>query len=153
MRRWLCVGVLALSACGGASDHLVKPHQITDDTIPEPLTDQPGDPARGELIFTDRDQGHCVLCHVVSGLDVPFQGNVGPDLTYVADRLTPEQVRLRIVDYQIVREGTVMPSYHRIHDLYQVEEVSIGSPLLAAQEVEDLVAYLDTLTSEAQTHE
>ncbi len=153
MRLWLCVGMVALSACEGANDHLVKPRKIIGDTIPEPLTDQPGDPARGELIFSDRDQGHCVLCHVVSGLEVPFQGNVGPELTYVGDRLTSEQIRLRIVDYQIVREGTVMPSYYRIHDLYQVEEESVGSPLLAAQEVEDLVAYLDTLTSKAETHE
>lgn len=153
MRGALCVGLLAVSACGEASNHLVQPHQIVGDTIPDPLTAEPGDPVRGELIFSDRDQGHCVLCHVVSGLEVPFQGNVGPDLTYVGDRLTPAQVRLRVVDYQIVREGTVMPSYHRIHDLYQVEAVSVGNPLLTAQEVEDLVAYLDTLTSEAETYE
>ena len=153
MRRAVCVGLFALAACGGARDQLVQSHQIVGDTIPDPLSAEPGDPVRGALVFSDRDAGHCVLCHMVSGLQVPFQGNVGPDLTYVGDRLTPEQLRLRVVDYQIVREGTVMPSYYRIHGLYQVPSESAGSPLLDAMEVEDLVAYLDTLTSEADANE
>ena len=37
-----------------------------------------GDPAIGRAIFSDRESGHCVLCHQVDGLEVPFQGNLGP---------------------------------------------------------------------------
>ena len=136
---------IGLAACGPADTPLVSSSDIVDDGIPRVLTDAPADPARGMQVFIDRDQGHCVLCHVINDLDVEFQGNVGPDLTYVADRLTPSQLRLRVVDYQIVRPGTLMPSFYRIHDLYQVGRDYEDEPVLSAQDVEDIVAYLAKL--------
>lgn len=145
MRALLLLGVLAVSGCSGASDRLVSPDLILDDSIPTPLTDTPGDAARGGAVFINRAQGHCVICHQVAALDIPFQGDVGPNLTTVGARFSPEQLRLRLVDYQLVRPDTLMPSYYRIHDLYQVEEASWGQPILTAQEIEDLVAYLSAL--------
>ena len=38
-----------------------------------------------------------------------------------------------------------MPSYYRTHNLYQVSEAEAGRPVLPAQSVEDLVAYLSNL--------
>ena len=70
-----------------------------------------GDPAIGRAIFSDRESGHCVLCHQVDGVEVPFQGNLGPALSDVGARLTEAQIRLRIVDNTKVNPGTVMPSY------------------------------------------
>lgn len=133
-----------LAACS-QDPGLVTEDQIVGDTIPAPLTEQAGRADQGRVVFASRAQGHCVLCHRVDGLDAPFQGNVGPDLTLIGDRLSAEQIRLRIVDYQIVRSGTVMPSYYRIHDLYQVEEDYADQPILTAQQVEDIVAYLSAL--------
>jgi sulfur-oxidizing protein SoxX len=144
IRVGLSLALLALSACS-SEQTLVPESQIVGDAIPGSLTDMPGNAETGLTIFTDRDSGHCILCHQVSGLDVPFQGNLGPDLTTVGIRLDPGQLRLRIVDYQRVRPGTVMPSYYRIHDLHQVDKDQHGKPVLSAQEVEDLVAYLSTL--------
>lgn len=141
IRRVLIAGLL-ISACGGNDPRLVESSQIAGDTIPQLLTETPGDANRGKIVFSERDQGHCVLCHVVQGLDAEFQGNVGPDLTYVADRLSAGQIRLRIVDYQLVRPGTLMPSYYRNHDLYQVGEAFADAPILTAEQIEDLVAYL-----------
>ena len=97
---------------------------------------------RGQTLFISRDEGHCVLCHQIEGLDAEFQGDVGPALTAVGDRLSPAQLRLRIVDYQLVLPGALMPSYHRNHDLYQVGEAFQGETILSAQDVEDIVAYL-----------
>ena len=134
-----------LTACSDTGARLVQNSQIVGDTIPARLTNSPGNAAVGEMLFADRDGGHCVLCHVVSSLDAPFQGNVGPDLSTVANRLTEAQIRLRIVDYQRVRPGTVMPSYYRLHDLHQVAEDHQGEPVLTAPQVEDLVAYLGSL--------
>ena len=145
MRALLLVGALAVSGCAPASERLVPENLIVDDTIPTPLTDVAGDAVRGEAVFVNRSQGHCVICHQVAGLDLPFQGNAGPSLTDGGARLSPEQLRLRVVDYQLVRSDTLMPSYYRIHDLYQVEEASVGKPILTAQEIEDLVAYLSAL--------
>ena len=145
MRTLLLLGLLAVSGCNGASDRLVSQDLIIEDTLPTPLTETPGSAARGEAVFINRSQGHCVICHQVAGLGIPFQGNAGPSLTDAGSRLSPEQLRLRIVDYQLIRDDTLMPSYYRIHDLYQVEEASLGEPILTAQDIEDLVAYLSAL--------
>lgn len=142
MIRRIFIAGLFLSACGGSEPRLVEASQIVGDAIPHSLTDMPGDANRGKIVFSEREQGHCVLCHIVQGLDAEFQGNVGPELTYVADRLSAEQIRLRIVDYQLVRPGTLMPSYYRNHDLYQVGEDFADTPILSAEQIEDLVAYL-----------
>ena len=134
--------VIALASCGDTGPRLVSESQIIGDAIPDALTDLPGNAELGSEIFVDRERGHCVLCHAIEGLEAEFQGNVGPDLSLVGDRLNPAQLRLRIVDYQIVRPGTLMPSYYRNHDLYQVADAYQGDPVLTAQEVEDLVSYL-----------
>ena len=145
MKFRLLAALLALAACSGEPSALISTGQIIGDTIPAPLTVTPGSVDRGVLIFSNRDQGHCVLCHVVEGLQTPFQGNVGPDLTDIGSRLSDAQLRLRIVDYQIVRPGTLMPSYYRKHDLYQVQKDYGGTTILTAQQVEDLVSYLSQL--------
>jgi len=105
-----------------------------------------GDPVIGEEIFSDRESGHCVLCHQVDGLEVPFQGNLGPALSDVGARLTEAQIRLRIVDNTKVNPGTVMPSYYRTTDLHQVGRAYQGETVLSAAEMEHLVAWLSQLT-------
>lgn len=140
--RACCVAVVALGACGAQDAPLISADMISGDAIESALTDSKGDPVRGEEIFSSRESGHCVLCHQVEGLAAEFQGNIGPDLTFVGDRLTAAQLRLRIVDYQIVQPGALMPSYYRIHDLNQVGEAFLGETILSAQDIEDIIAYL-----------
>lgn len=140
----LVVGVL-VAGCDQESDALVQTSDVVGDSLPQPLTATAADPNRGADVFVDRESGHCALCHQVAGLDAPFQGNVGPALSGIGDRLTPGQIRLRIVDYQIIQPGTLMPSYYRIHGLNRVSSAHEGQPALGAQDVEDLVAYLMTL--------
>lgn len=141
--KWVAnLAVVALAACGANETPLIPDSRITGDAIEQTLTAVPGDPVRGQTLFVSRDEGHCVLCHQIEGLDAEFQGNVGPALTAVADRLSPAQLRLRIVDYQLVLPGALMPSYYRNHDLYQVSEAFQGETILSAQDVEDIVAYL-----------
>ena len=142
MRIWLVSVASLLAACSGENTRLINSDQVMGDAIPGALTETAGDAMRGELVFTNRERGHCVLCHSVEGLDAEFQGNVGPDLSLVGARLDAGQIRLRVVDYEMVQPGTLMPSYYRIHDLYQVGEAYDGAPVLSAQEVEDLVSYL-----------
>jgi len=141
----VCLAALGVAACGVNEAPLVSPDLITGDAINQPLTNRPGDAARGETVFVGRDQGHCILCHQVNSLDAEFQGDVGPDLSFVGDRLSPDQLRLRLVDYQLVRPGTLMPSYYRIHDLYQVGEAYEDEAILSAQDIEDIVSYLSAL--------
>lgn len=132
-------------ACTPERPRLVAPNQIEGDAIPLPLADMIADAAHGEAVFVSRDGGHCVLCHQVAGLDAEFQGDVGPALTGIGSRLSPGQIRLRVVDYEHVQPGVLMPSYYRIHDLYQVSDAFEGKPILSAGQVEDIVAYLMSL--------
>jgi len=134
---------LGVASCDEAT--LVPESVIQGDRIPAPLTQTAGNAARGAQIFAARDQGHCVLCHQVKTLDAPFQGNVGPSLDMVAARLGAGQIRLRIVDYQRVVDGALMPSYYRTDGFQQVGDPYKNKPVLTAQQVEDLVAYLVTL--------
>jgi len=139
----ICATLLAACAPGDAS--LLSPSLIVGDTIPEPLTNKAGSASLGAAIFVERDRGHCVLCHAVSNLDAPFQGDIGPDLSDVGARLTARQIRLRIVDASILNPETVMPPYYRTQGLHQVAEAHIGAPVLPAQDIEDLIAYLMSL--------
>lgn len=109
----------------------------------EPLLAAAGDAARGREVFIARDAGHCVLCHAAP--EIPTAGNVGPSLAGVGARLTPGQIRLRIVDITRVNPRAAMPTFHRVDGLERVAPEFRGRPALTGQQVEDLVAWLSTL--------
>lgn len=134
--------LLSATACGQTD---TAPFEVTGDAIEASLTGGTGSAASGLKIFTERERGHCVLCHAVSSNEAPFQGNVGPDLSAVGARLTPGQIRLRIVDASRTNPETVMPPYYRTEGLNQIATEYIGQTVLKAEEIEDLVAYLTGL--------
>ena len=80
--------------------------------------------------------GQCIACHAIQG--TPAQGIAGPDLTHLASRgcivgcllpNTPENLTRWIHDPPAVKPGSFMPNYH-----------------LSDEEIQQLVAYLQTLT-------
>ncbi len=107
-----------------------------------PLTSQPGDIDRGRQVVLRQDRGNCLLCHALPEPSVRFSGDIGPPLHGVGARLSPGQIRLRVMDASRLNPDTVMPPYHRTQDLVRVARQYQGRPVLEAQEVEDLVAYL-----------
>ena len=117
---------------------------IGGNAIPAPLADAPGDARRGQAIAVDRARGNCLACHALP-VPEPLQGNVGPDLRGVAARLSEGELRLRVVDPKIVNAETAMPAYFRVDGLFRVRQDMVGRPILTAQEIEDVVAYLRTL--------
>lgn len=144
--RTVCVAAVCAALMAGCSeDRLIAPSQIVGDAIPDSLTGAPGDLEQGKAVFVEREGGHCVLCHVVTSLDAPFQGDLGPALSDVGARLSPGQIRLRIVDASQLNAETVMPPYYRIHGLNQVVDGQAGQPVLSSEQIEDLVAYLASL--------
>ena len=145
MRVWPFAAI-CLAACQPSGEpSFATPVQVSDDAVNAPLEGQIGDPQRGLSEFTDREKGHCVLCHSVDGLNVEFQGNVGPPLTGIGSRLTAGEIRYRIIGAQQIWPETVMPSYYRTDGLNRVGEAFKGRPALSAQQIEDLVAYLSSL--------
>lgn len=117
--------------------------QVVGDAIPGPLTAEPGDAARGRSVVVNRDQGGCTLCHEVPG-EKRF-GNIAPPLAGVGGKLSIAQLRLRVADSSRVNPDTPMPAYYRTEGLTQVAAAYRGKPVLTAQQVEDVAAYLATL--------
>lgn len=118
---------------------------IVGDAIPQPLTSEAGDPVRGRAIVVDRQKGLCLLCHVGPFPDQRFQGDMAPDLAGAGSRWSSAQLRLRIVDGSRLNPATIMPSYYRIEGLTRVAPAFKETPILNAQQVEDVVAFLATL--------
>jgi sulfur-oxidizing protein SoxX len=122
----------------------IRPFTVVGDAIPQALTGQPGDPRRGREVVVRREIGNCLICHRMPIPEERFPGNLGPDLSGVAARLSEGQIRLRIVDPSRLNPATIMPSYYRVDGLRRVMAAYRDKPVLTAQEVEDAVAFLST---------
>ena len=118
-----------------------KPPRVVD-RLDDPFAAS-GDAIRGREVFLSREGGHCVLCHAVPGEKIA--GDLGPSLAAVGSRLSPAQIRLRIADMSRVNPQAAMPSFYRMEGLKRVASNYAGKPVLNAQQVEDLVAWLGTL--------
>ena len=142
----VAAAVAALTAAGGArAETPLRPYTITGDAIAASLTGAPGDPARGREIVTNRQLGLCLLCHSGPFPEQKFQGTLAPDLTGVGSRATEGQLRLRIVDASRLNPDTIMPPYYRVDGLTRVARPFQGKPILTAEQIEDVVAFLTTL--------
>ena len=115
------------------------------DAIAKPLTATPGDPVRGRTIVADRHVGLCLLCHTGPIPDEHDQGTLAPDLSGAGSRWSVGQLRLRVADARRLNPETLMPSYYRIADGVRVGHAWQDRPVLDAQQIEDVVAYLATL--------
>ena len=115
------------------------------DTIATSLTGAPGDAARGRAIVGNRQVGLCLLCHAGPFPEERFQGNLAPDLAGAGSRWTEGQMRLRMVDASRINPETIMPAYFRTEGLTRVARNFAGKPILTAEQVEDVVAFLATL--------
>ncbi len=140
----VAVTAIAAIAAPVVDDSLV-PYKIVGYAIPVSLTGKPGDPAAGQLVVTDRKLGNCLGCHSMPISSQADQGNVGPDLHGVGKRYSIAQLRMRVVNMSALDPTTIMPSYYRVAGLRQVGKNFAGKPILSADQVEDVVAYLSTI--------
>ena len=96
-----------------------------------------------------REPANCILCHTapvdLASAGVRFSGNLAPSLDGAGSRWTVEQLRLRLVDSSRLNPQTIMPSYYRTEGLVEVAAAFRGKPIMDAQQIEDLIAYLSTL--------
>lgn len=146
--RALFVAAATLQGPVGAGDMEVSamlPYKVVADGIPEALSPAGGDAMRGKALVEARDPANCVLCHAVPNATIRFAGDVGPSLAGVGARLDAAQLRLRLVDNLRANPQTIMPSYYKVEGLARVAPAYRGKPILNAQQVEDVVAYLGTL--------
>jgi sulfur-oxidizing protein SoxX len=136
----LALGIIH-GAVRAATDSGLPPYSVIRDSIPQPLTSQPGDAAAGKRVIENKKLGNCLSCHAMA-LPDEDQGNIGPDLHAVGARLKPEQLRLRLVNMKLVDPSTIMPAYYRVDGLTDVAKAFVGKSILTAQQIEDVVAFL-----------
>lgn len=149
----LAACLIAKAAAAGG----VAPQDVSfaeDGAVAVSLSGMAGDPAAGARIMTTRGKGNCIACHPVTTLaDAPFHGEVGPALDGAADRWEEAQLRGIVADSKKTFEGSVMPSFYKTTGYIRpgkgytgrAAEADPMAPLLSAQEIEDVVAYLMTL--------
>jgi len=129
------------------TEEQLRPYTVGD-AIPHSLTGAKGDVERGRSIVVNRQVGLCLLCHSGPFPEEKFQGTLAPDLKGTGARWSEGQLRLRIVDASRLNPDTIMPSYYRIDGLTRVAPAFQGKPVLTAEQIEDVVAYLAALRDE-----
>jgi sulfur-oxidizing protein SoxX len=144
VRRRARATLLAAFAATAAAQEFVR-YEVRGDGIPQPLAGLRGDPVRGRAIVASRQTGLCLLCHAAPVPEERFQGNLAPDLAGVGARYTEAQLRLRVVDPRRLNPRSFMPAFHSDQHPTRVGAAWAGKPILTAQQVEDVVAWLVTL--------
>jgi sulfur-oxidizing protein SoxX len=134
--------LLALPSPAGAQT--LRPYAVVGDAIPQPLTNMRGDVARGRALVVERTST-CILCHSGPFPEQKFQGDLAPSLAGSGSRWSEAQLRLRLVNASSLNAATIMPSYYRLDGLARVGPAWRGKPILSAEQIEDIVAYLASL--------
>jgi sulfur-oxidizing protein SoxX len=143
--RALALAAALLAGATTATAQELATYVVVGDSIPDSLTGQPGDPDRGRAIVAQRTVGLCILCHAAPIPEERLQGNLAPELAGAGKRWTAGQLRLRMVDPARLNRDTIMPSYYRLDHLQRVARNFADKPILTAEQIEDVVAYLATL--------
>ncbi|MBT8550129.1 sulfur oxidation c-type cytochrome SoxX [Polynucleobacter paneuropaeus] len=128
---------------------LVSAVTITNGAINDPLSDQVGDPIRGRAIVLSRQTGLCILCHNGPFPEEQFQGNLAPELGASVSHYTAAQLRARLVNPAYFNPSTIMPAYYRSEGFTRVAPKYAGQTILSGQEIEDVIAFLQTLKTKA----
>ena len=159
MRAFVLTASAALSATVATAQE-IAPLDVTHGEYGEvgtSLTGVPGDPENGAVVMATRGKGNCIACHAVTELeDEPFHGEVGPTLDWAGDTWTEADLRGIVVNAKQMFPDTVMPAFYKSTGFTRPGDAYTGKaattdelpPLLTAQEVEDVVAFLMTLKEE-----
>jgi sulfur-oxidizing protein SoxX len=121
-------------------------YTLVNDGILAPLTAEPGNADRGRAIVASRQTGLCLLCHSGPFPEERAQGNLSTGQVGAGSRWTEAQLRLRVADARRLNPGSLMPSFHPAQ-LPDDTTAHVGrnwrsQPVLNAQQVEDVVAFL-----------
>ncbi|PTV97419.1 monoheme cytochrome SoxX (sulfur oxidation) [Rhodobacter aestuarii] len=158
MTRQLALAVAVALAAASPAMSETSPNDVQFDggAVAQSLTGVPGDPTAGVKVMTTRALGNCVACHLVSALpDVPFPGDIGPALDGAASRYSEAQLRGIITNSKHTFEGSFMPAFYKTEGYIRPGDAYTGKgaaeplpPILSAQQIEDVLAYVMTLTDE-----
>lgn len=152
-RLWLAA-VVALSAAQPAiSETAPKDVVFAEGAVENSLTGVPGNPDEGVKVMTTNALGNCVACHQIAALPkVQFPGTIAPPLDGVGDRWNEAQLRGIVANAKMTFEGSFMPAFYKTEGFVRPGAAYSGKapegplpPILTAQQIEDVVAFLATL--------
>jgi sulfur-oxidizing protein SoxX len=157
MKR-IATTLVVLGLTAGAALAEVAPTDVAfeDGAIAQSLSGSAGNAENGRKIATTKSLGNCVSCHAAEAYaDVPFHGEIGPMLDGAGSRWEEAQLRGIVANAKMTFEGTMMPAFYKTNGYIRPGNAYTGKaaegdlpPLLSAQQVEDVVAYLMTLKDE-----
>ncbi len=142
---WCCATLWPTTQATAQPAPAIADYRIDNGEIRTPLAGLRGDPVRGRAIVLNNNEGACLLCHAVPDSGAAFMGNLGPPLAGTGARLGAGALRLRMVDSTRINPQSIMPAYHRVDGLQRVGAAWRDKPVLTAQQIEDVVAYLQGL--------
>lgn len=155
MKIFITAAIMIAGSVASMAAAEVAPTAVSyeDGAVSQSLTGKAGDPENGALIVGDKGQGNCVACHQVSDLsNVPFQGEIGPMLDGAGERWSEAELRGIVANAKMMFDGTMMPAFYKTEGFIRPGNAYTGKaaddtfgPILSAQEIEDVVAYLSTL--------
>jgi sulfur-oxidizing protein SoxX len=127
--------------------------KFTEGAVEQSLTGVAGDPVMGRMIVGNKKIGNCIAFHEVTDLaDVPFHGEIGPMLDGAGDRWTEAELRGIVSNAKLMFEDSLIPSFYRTDGFLRPGNAYTGDaaddtfgPLLDAQQIDDVLAYLSTL--------
>ncbi|MEQ8293237.1 MAG: sulfur oxidation c-type cytochrome SoxX [Roseovarius sp.] len=152
-----CAAVL-MTAVSAAADE-VAPDDVTYGeygAVETSLSGAEGNAENGAEVMKARSMGNCVACHQVSALsDAPFHGEIGPVLDGAGDRWTEAELRGIVSNAKNTFPESMMPAYYKSSGFIRPGDAFTGKageeplpPLLTAQQIEDVVAFLMTQKEE-----
>lgn len=142
-RSGFAIGLAAFLAMPAAAQAPMAPAAVPEAA---PLaTSRPADPANGRKIVVERRRGFCLLCHSGPFPEERFHGDLAPTLAGTGSRWTEGQIRARLIDSTAINPETIMPPYFRREGGNRIGPAFVGKPILTAEEIEDVTAFLTTL--------
>ncbi len=157
MTRMVAIAAATATWIAGAAIAEIKPMEVVfeDGAITKSLSGAAGNPDVGADIM-NKGAGNCIACHQVTALEhLPFHGEIGPSLDGAADRWTEGELRGIVANAKEWFPDTMMPAFYKTEGFVRLGNAYTGkahegdvAPLLTAQQVEDVVAFLMTLKEE-----
>lgn len=156
--RHITILAAATLVAGAAQAADVAPAEVVyeDGAIAASLTGVAGDPERGAQLM-NKGQGNCIACHEVTALNQwPFHGDIGPSLDGASERWSEAELRGIVANAKQMFPDTMMPGFYKVSGFIRpgagytgkAIEASAITPMLAAQDIEDVVSFLMTLKYE-----
>ncbi|GAA0297964.1 sulfur oxidation c-type cytochrome SoxX [Rhodovulum strictum] len=155
MTRKIALAAVASLAATWALAAEVAPTEVMFEggAVAASLTGVPGDPEAGAKVMTTASLGNCVACHLIEAMPaVQFPGTIAPALDGAADRWTEAELRGLLVNAKMTFDATFMPAFYKTEGFIRPGDGYTGKapesdlpPILSAQQIENIVAYLLTL--------